>query len=726
MSNSRTTGSSDQPQTLVLRILERATACLKLPFSVSGLNLADIAVGSDDQSVIDLLQKCSSLAGLTVREVPLEAQDARDVLTERMTVLVFGRDGQIWFLESLVGRDIEASNISEGTLPQILKRPAVNRLFEDEPQSFVITKELACSSLTDDGDVQGPGSRIPVDGHGNHGHGNSHGHGGGHGHGHGHIDRSPVSRFFGILRLDSRDIWIVIVFALFNGILSLASPLAVEALVNVVSWGTYLQPLLVLGLLLLSCLALAAVLTILQTLVVEIIQRRQFVRFVSDLAHRFPRARQADLQDMYPRENANRVFDIMTIQKAMSTVLIDGISIALATIVGMTLLGFYHPFLLGFDLVLLITMVSMTWVLGRGGVKTAIDESFTKYNVAHWLQDVIAAPSAFKINGGESLAIERANQLTTEYIFARQKQFRVTIRQYAFTVGLQAVASTAILALGGWLVIQQQLTLGQLVASELVVTVVVGAFSKAGKLLEKYYDLMAAINKVGHLLDIDVDPRQPITPLADGPVEMRWSHIELDMPHSSEACTCEPAYVQPGARVALVGDHLAGLSLMARAIGGLEKPSHGKIEINGLETSHVSLSNQGFVGYAGDPEVIHESISVNVSMGRLNIGQSHVREALENVRLFESVSTLRLQTETWLQSDGKPLSRPEIAQLMLARAIVANPRLLVIDGTLDTLPQTTREQVWSFLSDPARPWTLIVVTNDPKIIEQCNQRVEVG
>lgn len=724
MSNSSTTGSSDQPQTLVLRILERATACLKLPFSVSGLNLADIPVGLDDRNIIDLLQKCSTHAGLTIREVPLGAQDARDVLTERMTVLVLGRDKTIWFLETLVGRDIEASKISEGTPPQILKKAAVNKLFEDQPQSFVITKELACSSLTDDGDVQGPGSRVPVDGHGNHGHGNSHGHGGGHGHG--HIDRSPVSRFFGILRLDSRDIWTVIVFALFNGILSLASPLAVESLVNVVSWGTYLQPLLVLGLLLLACLALAAVLTVLQTLVVEIIQRRQFVRFVSDLAHRFPRARQADLQDMYPRENANRVFDIMTIQKAMSSVLIDGISIALATIVGMTLLAFYHPFLLGFDLVLLITMISMTWLLGRGGVKTAIDESFTKYNVAHWLQDVIASPSAFKINGGESLAIERSNQLTTEYIFARQKQFRVTIRQFAFTVGLQAVASTAILALGGWLVIQQQLTLGQLVASELVVTVVVGAFSKAGKLLEKYYDLMAAINKVGHLLDINVDPRLPITPLAEGPVELRWSHIELNMPHSSTACTFEPAEIPPGARVAIVGDHLAGLSLMARAIGGLEQPSHGKIEINGLEASHVSLCNQGFVGYAGDVEVIHESISVNVSMGRFNIGQSHIREALENVRLFESVKTLRSNTETWLQSDGKPLSRPELSQLMLARAIVAKPRLLIIDGALDTLPQATREQVWSFLADPARPWTLIVVTNDPKIIEQCNQRVEVG
>lgn len=714
MSSPSTTGPSDHAQTLVLRVLERATACLKLPFSVSGLNLADLAIGLDDHNLMPLLQKCSSHAGLSIREVSLDSRDARDVLTEGMIVLVATKEESIWIIESLSGSDIEATKVSESAQPQTLSKKEFNKLFEKEPQSFVITRELACSSISDNRDPQyGPGlthdSRDV--GHG-HGHGDAH-------------HRSPLSRFLGILRLDSRDIWTVIVFALVNGILGLASPLAVESLVNVVSWGTYLQPLLVLGFILLSCLALAAFLTVLQTSVVEIIQRRQFVRIVSDLAHRFPRAHQADLQEVYPREYANRVFDIMTIQKSMASLLIDGISIALVTIIGMTLLAFYHPFLLGFDLVLLISMVSVTWLLGRGGVTTAIDESLTKYHVAHWLQDVLSSPTTFKINGGRSLAVERANQLTTEYVLARQRQFRVTIRQFAFAVGLQAVASTAILGLGGWLVIQQQLTLGQLVASELVVTVVVGAFSKAGKLLEKYYDLMAAIDKVGHLLDISVDPRLPIAPSLDSPAEIRWGDIELSMPHSSVACTCSAGQIAPGARVAIVGENSAGKSLMARAISGLEDATHGKIEINGLQASHVALSDQGVVGYAGDHEVLHATISINVSLGRFNIGQSHVREALERVGLSDSVATLRSHAETWLQSDGKPMSRPELSQLMLARAIVGKPRLLIVDGALDLLPQATRDRVWKYLIAADQPWTLVVVSNDPKIIDQCSQRVEV-
>ena len=87
-------------------------------------------------------------------------------------------------------------------------------------------------------------------------------------------------------------------------------------------------------------------------------------------------------------------------------------SIVLTTMIGLILLAFYHPFLLGFDIVMVIAMISIIWVLGRGGIQTAIEESITKYRVAHWLQDVLSLPSVFKTGGGEALAIARSNQLT--------------------------------------------------------------------------------------------------------------------------------------------------------------------------------------------------------------------------------------------------------------------------------------------------------------------------
>lgn len=705
--------------TKVLRVLERATARENVAFISTNLNLADLSHGLGSENIVELLERCAPHAGLIMREIKLNANEAKDVLSENMVVLVVVNGRMLWLLERLVGKSVEAAEVSGQVQIQLLEHQQLDELLsgKNPVRTFVLDKELGCSELSsiasmhDDVAAGGGGDRH----HGHH-----------HGHDHDHHHRGPLSRFFSLLRLDLRDIWMVILFALVIGVLSLATPLAVEALVNVVSWGTYLQPLLVLGTILLACLGLAGFLTILQNFVVEIIQRRQFVRIVSDLAHRFPRARQSDLTGLYPREYANRVFDVMTIQKACATLLLEGISIILITILGMTLLAFYHPFLLGFDLVLVICMVSMTWILGRGGIQAAIDESITKYRVAHWLQDVISAPTAFKVNGGETLAVERTNQLTTAYILARQKQYRIYIRQFAFAVGLEAVASAVILGLGGWLVIQQQLTLGQLVASELVVTVVVGAFTKAAKLAEKFYDLMAALDKVGHLLDISVDTRQEVAQDFSGPAELRWSELGYELPNSPRLGHCSSQVIKPGARVALVGNCQAGKTMLIRSLAGLEIPATGSVEINGVAAMQVVASSRSLVGYSARIEVVHESIAMNVSLGRTNVGLSHIRDAFDNLGLADSSTGESIDINTWLQSDGYPLSRVQLAQLVLARAIVGSPRLLLIDGTLDLLPSELRQRVWAYLSDKSRPWTLIVNTHDPNLIGQCEQTVPVS
>jgi putative ABC transport system ATP-binding protein len=506
--------------------------------------------------------------------------------------------------------------------------------------------------------------------------------------------------------------------------LALATPLAVESLVNVVSWGTYLQPLIILGLMLMTCLGLAGVLRVLQTVVVEMIQRRQFVRIVGDLAHRFPRANQASLVGEYPRALANRVFDIMTIQKATAILLLDGVSIVLTTTLGLVLLAFYHPFLLGFDIALVISMISITWVLGRGGIRTAIEESITKYEVAHWLQDVLASPSVFKTGGGEALAIARANQLTADYIIARQRQFRVVIRQVVFAVGLQVIASTALLALGGWLVIAGQLTLGQLVASELVVTVVVGAFAKAGKSLEKFYDLMAGIEKVGHLLDITVDPRREPVRLPDEAVEVGWS--DLVFQGAAYQSKIPAVKIPAGARVGIVGDDIDGCSELAKTLAGLAEPTHGLVQIGGFDALQAATNSAGrLIGYAGGEEIFHGTLRENIDLGRLGIGQHRIREVLQQVGLASSVLHLPDGLETELQTGGYPLTDLQVTQLLLARAIVANPRLLIVDRLLDKLDPDSRAHVWNTLSSDAAPWTLVVVTSRDDLAARCESQIAI-
>lgn len=612
-------------------------------------------------------------------------------------VFVLG-GGELLVLERPDGRKIEASRIGERTeRTSISKSELIDLLGDSESVVMLVAKkELECETLS--------GSRKSTDWD------------------HHHDHPGPVKRFVALLNLERRDIGLVILFASVGGILALATPLVVEGLVNVVSWGTYVQPLVVLAGMLLTCLGIAGVLKVLQTWVVEMIQRRQFVRIVSDLAHRFPRANQASLVGTYPRELANRVFDIMTIQKATAVLLLDGVSVVLTTILGLFLLAFYHPFLLGFDLVLILTMVSFIRVLGRSGIETAIEESLTKYEVAHWLQDVISMPAAFKAGGGERLAILRANQLSIEYIKARKKQFGVVIRQVIFAVGLQVVASTALLGLGGWLVINGQLTLGQLVASELVVTVVVGAFAKAGKSLEKFYDLMAGIDKVGHLLDIHPDARTVVGQVPDGPAEVSWSDITF---HSLVGTVRIAASAVPsGARVAIVGDHQAGKDCFAKSIAGLINPNTGIIQVAGYDSFEAVTAVPGeIVGYAGRPEIFHGTIAENVSLGREEVPPNKIRHALTQCGLIETVLELPDGINTKLQTGGYPLTIEQQERLMIARAIASNPRVLVINELLDGLGRDQRDRLWQNLVGDDAPWTLIVITNRDEISALCDIRI---
>ncbi len=302
---------------------------------------------------------------------------------------------------------------------------------------------------------------------------------------------NPINRVLQLLKPESSDIWLVLIFAFVVATLMLATPMAVEALVNTVAFGRFLQPIFILALLLLTFLGFQGAIRALQTYVVEIIQRRLFARVAGDIAYRLPRTEQEAADGKYLPEVVNRFFDVITVQKVAAQLFLDGLGLVLGTFIGMAVLGFYHPWLLGFDLLLLGSIAIIIFVLGRGAIRSAVQESKHKYYMASWLEDIARCNTAFRNHGGSEFALERADRLIHNYLAARKKHFRIVLRQVIFALGLQAVASTVLLGLGGWLVVAGELTLGQLVAAELIVTVIVGSFAKFGKHMESFYDLCA-------------------------------------------------------------------------------------------------------------------------------------------------------------------------------------------------------------------------------------------
>ncbi|MCA9662494.1 MAG: ABC transporter ATP-binding protein [Myxococcales bacterium] len=536
---------------------------------------------------------------------------------------------------------------------------------------------------------------------------------------------SPSERLRTLLRLEAPDLWVVVTYAVGVGIFTLATPIAVQALVNTVAFGALLQPLVVLSILLLAGLTFAGALRAMQAWVVEHLQQRWMVRVISDLAHRLPRICPGELGRHHAPELVNRFFDVVTVQKAASSLLLDGLSVLLQAAIGMLVLGFYHPLLLAFDVVLLAAVALIIFGFGKPATETAIKESKAKYNVAAWLEEIARHPRTFKGVGGPELAAARADELARDYLSARRIHFRFLFRQIVGALGLQAVASAALLGLGGWLVIARQLTLGQLVAAELIVSVVVAAFAKFGKHLETYYDLVAAIDKLGTLADLPLeeDPGE-FLPQSDEPASLAMTEVKLVGDGGRVLLDHVDLEVEAGASLAILGRASSGKSRLAALLDGLASPDSGRIRIAGVDLRDRSLADlRRTVIVAGAPEIFAGSLVDNVRLDRHDITRAEVRELLIDLGLEPLLRRLDGDLDARLLTNGAHLSESEALRIGLARAIVARPRILVIDGVLDAVDEGTREAIRDTLHPEDPPWTLIVLTRHPAIAGMCQRIV---
>lgn len=545
---------------------------------------------------------------------------------------------------------------------------------------------------------------------------------------HDHSTKTPFSRYLELLAPERGDIGVILVFALFVGVLALSTPIAIESLVNTVAFGQLMQPVVVLALILFVFMAFSATMRALQTYVAEIIQRRLFVKVSADLAHRIPRVQPEYWQSHYGPEAINRFFEIVAVQKVTTQLLLDGTSLILQSFVGMAVIAFYHPILLGFDAFLLLLMIAIVFLLGRNAISTSITESRQKYAAAAWLEELARHPMLFRSRGGLTFALDRSDYFSTQYLNARSAHFHVLIRQIVAALFLQAIASTVLLGLGGWLVIQGELTLGQLVAAELIVTLIVGSFAKIGKQLEGFYDVMASMDKLGHLFDMPLERLGGIElPLRN--TAMRVQVHDLDLGRSVFADNSQTINfsIEPGEHVCLTGQPLELTSQVLKSIVEFRTVTSGHVEIDGFDVRRLRLDClREQVVLVKDIEIFSGTIAENIHLGREEVAETDVRRALQCVDLLDTVLDLPQGLASPIQTDGGHFSSEEIVKLVLARALAGRPRLLMVDQLLDRLSDVALPSIISGLLSPGFPVTVVVATGREHVARFFNRQIDIS
>ena len=471
-----------------------------------------------------------------------------------------------------------------------------------------------------------------------------------------------------------------------------------------------LQPILILGGALALTLALAAGLQLLQRFGVETIERRLFVRTVADLAARLSRVRVSALDGLSGPELANRFFDVLTLQKAAGTLLLDGFTALLQVTVAVVVLGLYHPWLLVFDVVLLAGMVLVLFPLGRGAQRTAILESKAKYAVAAWIEEVARHPIVLRQDGSE-LALNRADMLARTWLRTRSDHFRVFLRQFTGVQFLQVLMSALLLIASGALVLQGEITVGQLVAGEFIVATALLGFAKFADKLDTVYDLLAGVDKLGSLLDL---PPERLDGLAPHVEPGRGSHVEVEDAKLAPELPVVSLSLPPGSRTTVLGGPGTGKSRLSSLVAGYRTPTTGVVRRDGLDIRQMrpSARYDGVVRIC-PRDLIGGSLRDNISLGRPGITDQLVWESLRAVGLQSVVEQLPRGLDTEIDGVGRPLSTAQGRALLVARAIVGTPRLLIVDGVLDGLPPELRGSLQELLIQDDAPWTLLLLTSNP-------------
>ena len=532
----------------------------------------------------------------------------------------------------------------------------------------------------------------------------------------------PFRRFVSFLEPEAQDVRSIFVFSIVIGLLSLTTPLAVEAIVNTIAFGSYLQPLVILSLIVMVFLGFRAGLTVLMTMVAEIIQRKLFVRTVEDLSYRLTRVPLATWKNYHGPELVNRFFDIVSVQKITSKLLLDTLMLGLQTIIGLTVLAFYHPFLLGYDIGLLVMMTVVLWFFGRGAIRTAKNESQLKYETAAWLQEIVRHPTTFKFNGGLGFAVNRADELVAQYISHRRAHFGILIKQISFSMTMQVIAATVLLALGGYLVIDKQMTLGQLVAAELIVTVILGSFAKIGKDLESYYDLMASVDKLGKLFDLPVEPVNKLQ-LARRPGAYGISFVDVTLPSASQKLNTD---FSPGKTYAVYGPEMMRNSLIEMMVGQ-QKPLTGYLLLDEYRVDSISAESlQQKISLVREIEIFEGTIEENLRMGRENIGSRELNEVVGNLGMRKILTELPEGMATGMKVCGRPFTQSQAIQLVLARALVSKPGVLFVDGLVDRLSDIDTEEVLNRLRKFAPHTTLVISTGRRMVAEWADATLDLS
>lgn len=541
------------------------------------------------------------------------------------------------------------------------------------------------------------------------------------------MTQTPLQRFYNLLRLDRKDIVQIFFYAIFSGLISLSLPLGIQAIINLIQSGRVSISWIVLVIIVVIGVALVGILSLMQLRITENLQQKIFVRSSFEFGYRLPKIKFEELYNQYPPELANRFFDTLTIQKGTSKLLIDFSTALLQIIFGVFLLSLYHPFFIFFGVLLCILLYLIFKFSYYPGLSSSLKESKYKYKVVSWLQEIARNNFSFRKQENFEFALQKNDQLVAEYINYREKHFKIIKRQYTQLIGFKVIITASLLLIGGYLVLNQKMNIGQFVAAEIIILLVISSVEKIIVGLESLYDVLTSVEKIGQIVDLKMEEVSEIkTDYCFTNISITTENVRFRYPDSTDYILSEiNLNIEPSEKIYLDGTNGSGKSTLIRLLSGFIQPTSGSFFINDdtyrkIDLTHyrsqISAITQGETPFEG-------TIMENITLNNPAISNEDVKWAIESVQLGSFIKTLPNGLDTKIYPDGRQLSSSNAQKILLARSIVSKPKILFYEDPLDKMDKDATKEIIEFITHPTNKWTVIVSSKNKYWEEKCTRKI---
>jgi len=537
----------------------------------------------------------------------------------------------------------------------------------------------------------------------------------------------PINRFWNLLKLYKADLKQIYIYAILSGIVNLSLPIGIQAIINFIQMGEISTSWILLVIFVLIGIGATGMFQVLQLRRVENIQQDLFARSAIEFTYRLPKISAIDTEKQPMTDLSNRFFDTLTIQKGLPKILIDFSLSAFQIIFGLILLAVYSPYFILYGIALVFILLIIGRIIGPIGLKTSLEESKYKYKIAFWLDEVARLNLSFKTFRKNGIHLKKTDQLTSSYLTARLKHFKILLRQFHYFIAFKIIVAAGLLVIGGVLVFNQQMSIGQFVAAEIIIIIIINSVEKLLFAIDTIYDVLTALEKIGIVTDLPLDSEDgKAKPKADQGLQVEVRNLEYKFPDSFNTLFHGLNFlVKPGEKLLIKGKTGAGKSTLAQLIAGIYQVQDGQILINNIPVEnwdrdefykYVSISlpnNQLFEG----------TLRENIFLGNV-MSDEQIEEILKQVYLDEFVNSQSEGIDSLVTGVGKKISRSLVQKIKIARIVAASPKLVILEDPLHFIDSPQKELIIKNLTSN-KDWTLIVISNEPRWEEFCNQTIKL-